>query len=162
MKSSHFSFNPNLGACVWGGGRGAGGFYHPSWVSLNNSETVKAVTLVFCSIQLLFIRDIRAKFGNPNLCQSPGVGQNPDEGISDFRIPDQSCKNENYHDSITTHDNDMKLGPVTAIEKKKKKTPQRQKNWRWRHFGKLWRHCLLPDSWPIYSHPEARFRTHGL
>ena len=80
---------------------------------------VGAVTLVFCSIQLLFIRDIRAKFGNPNLCQSPGVGQNPDEGISDFRIPGQSCKNENYHDSITTHDNDMKLGPVTAIEKKK-------------------------------------------
>ena len=135
MKSSHFSFNPNLGACVWGGGGGQGGFYHPSWVSLNNSETVKAVTLVFCSVRLLFIRDIRAKFGNPNLCQSPGVGQNPDEGISDFRIPDQSCKNENYHDSITTHDNDMKLGPVTAIEKKNA---------------------------AICSHPEALFRTHGL
>ena len=104
----------------WGGREGAGGFYHPSWVSLNNTETVKAVTLAFCSIQLLFIRDIRAKFGNPNLRQSPDVGQNPDEGISDFRIPDQSCKNENYHDYITTHDNDMKVGPVTAIEKKKR------------------------------------------
>ena len=136
MKSSHFSFNPNLGACVCvcvgeggegrGGGRGgAGGFYHPSWVSLNNSETVKAVTLAFCSIQLLFIRDIRAKFGNPNLRQSPDVGQNPDEGISDFRIPDQSCKNENYHDYITTHDNDMKVGPVTAIEKKNAATTKK-------------------------------------
>ena len=36
-------FNPNLG-----GGRGV---VLPCWFSLNNSETVKAVTLTFCSIQ---------------------------------------------------------------------------------------------------------------
>ena len=41
-------FNPNLG--------GVG-------VSLNNSETVKAITLTFCNTQYLIIRDIRGKFG---------------------------------------------------------------------------------------------------
>ena len=41
------SFNPNLVR------RGEGGrnFTPSSWFSLNNSETVKAVTLTFCSIQ---------------------------------------------------------------------------------------------------------------
>ena len=43
-------------------------------------------------------------------------------------------------------------------QKKKKK----KKNWRWHHFGKLWFHCLFSDLWPVYSHPEAWFRTHGL
>ena len=40
-------FNPNLG----GGEGGGGNFTPPSWFSLNNSKTVKAVTLEFCSIQ---------------------------------------------------------------------------------------------------------------
>ena len=33
--------------CVWGGG----GNFTPFWFSLNNSETVKAVTLAFYSIK---------------------------------------------------------------------------------------------------------------
>ena len=42
--------NPNLG----------GGLFYspPSWFSLNNSRTVKALTLEFCSIQYPSIRDI--------------------------------------------------------------------------------------------------------
>ena len=36
------------------------------WFSRHNSETVKAVTLAFCSLQLHFIRNIRVKFGIPN------------------------------------------------------------------------------------------------
>ena len=32
----------------------------PCWFTLNNSETVKVVTLAFCCIQLLFIREITA------------------------------------------------------------------------------------------------------
>ena len=47
---------------------------------------VKAVTLVFCSIQQNFIREIRAKFGIPNLPQSPDIGQISDEGISEFLV----------------------------------------------------------------------------
>ena len=35
------SFNPNVG----------GGIILPPWFSLSNSETVKAVTFAFCSIQ---------------------------------------------------------------------------------------------------------------
>ena len=92
--------------------------------------------------------------------------KNSDRGISNFRISGQSFKNENCQNSIASHDIDMKLGPVTkldktnmAISKKKKK---KKKNWRWHHFGKLWFHCLFSDLWPVYSHPEAWFRTHGL
>ena len=65
--------------------------------------------------------------------------KNSDRGISNFRISGQSFKNENCQNSIASHDIDMKLGPVTkldktnmAISKKKKKkkkltmTPFRQ------------------------------------
>ena len=49
-----------------------GGNFTPFLLAfLNNLETVKAVTLAFCSIQQLYIRDIRGKFGIPNLPQSP-------------------------------------------------------------------------------------------
>ena len=60
------------------------------WFSLNNSKTVKAVTLGFCSIQSHSIRDIRAKFGISNLPQSSGIAQNLDGDISNFRISGQS------------------------------------------------------------------------
>ena len=38
---------------------------------------------------------ICAKFGIPNLPQSPDIGENSDEGISDFRISGQSLINKN-------------------------------------------------------------------
>ena len=56
---------------------------HPSWFSLNNSETVKDLTLTL-------IRDIRDKFQIPNLTQSLDIGQNSDRDISDFWISGQS------------------------------------------------------------------------
>ena len=52
------------------GGRDNFTFSH-YWFFLSNSETVKAVTLLFCSIQQHFIRNIPAKFGISNLPQSP-------------------------------------------------------------------------------------------
>ena len=76
----------------------------PCWFSLNNSETVKAVTLEFCWIQWYFIRDIRAKFGIFNLSQSPDIGQNSDGGISNFRISGRSIIKENCHNSRTSDD----------------------------------------------------------
>ena len=48
------------------------------------------------SIQQHFIKDIRAKFGIPNLPQSPDIRQNSDKGISDFRISGQSLINLLY------------------------------------------------------------------
>ena len=54
-------------------GRGVIFPLHPCWFSLNNSKAVKAVALAFW----LFIGDIHAKFGIPNLSQCLGIGQNP-------------------------------------------------------------------------------------
>ena len=66
---------------VGGGGRRVY-FYLPCWFSLSNSETVKAVTLAFCSIQLHFVRNIRAKFDIPNLSD---IGKYPEGGISEYK-----------------------------------------------------------------------------
>ena len=46
----HLQLNPNQGVCVCGGG-GVILTPSPCWFSLNNLETVKAVTLAFCNIQ---------------------------------------------------------------------------------------------------------------
>ena len=83
---------------------------------------VKAVTLEFLSIQLNSVRDNHAKFGIHNLPQSPDIGQNSDGGISDFRISGQSLIKENSHNSRTSDDIDIKLGPVTKLDKKSKTT----------------------------------------
>ena len=76
------------------------------------------ITLTFCSIQYHFIRDIRAKFGISNSPQSPDIWQNSDGGIPDFRISGQFFINENCRNSRTSHDIDMKLGPVTKLDKR--------------------------------------------
>ena len=109
------------------GGRGGGGNFTPSpcWFALNNSEAVKAASLAFCSIQLHLIRDVRAKFGIPYLLQSPDIGQNSGGGISDFRISGQSLIKENCHNSRTSDDIDMKLGPVTKLDKRNKITSKK-------------------------------------
>ena len=99
-----------------------GNFTHPSWFSLNNSKTVKAVTQKFCSMQWHSIRDICAKFGIHNSLQSPDIGQNSDRGISNFQISGQFLIKENCHNSRTSDDTDMKLGPVTKLDKRNKTT----------------------------------------
>ena len=48
--------------------------------------------------------------------QSKNTGQNPDEGISDFRISGQFFIKENYHNSRTSKDIDMKLGLVPKFD----------------------------------------------
>ena len=102
-------------------------YFYPSprWFSLNNSKTVNAVTLEFCSIQQHAIRDIRAKFGIHNLPQSPDIGQNPDGGISDFWISGQSLIKKFCHNSRTSDDIDMKFGPVTKLDKRNKTTSKK-------------------------------------
>ena len=91
-------------------------FPPPCWFSLKILTAVNPVTLAFWSIQSHFIRDIRAKFGITNLTQSPDIGQNLDEGISNFRISGQSFINENFHNSGTSHDIDRNLGPVIKLD----------------------------------------------
>ena len=112
-------FNPNL--------RGAVSFISTPplpllhcWFSLNNSEIVKAVTRIFCSIQSHFISDIHAKFGVPNLPQSSDIGQSSDRCIFNFCISGQSLTKENGHNSRTSNDVDIKLGSVTIIQMRNK------------------------------------------
>ena len=59
-------------------------------------------------------------FGIPNLLQSPDIGQNSDGGISDFRISGQSLIKENCHNSRTSDDINVKLRPLTKLDKRNK------------------------------------------
>ena len=59
----------------------------------------------------------------PNLkstTQSPDIGQNSDGGISNIRISGQSLIKKNCHNSSTSDDIDINLGPVTKLDKRKK------------------------------------------
>ena len=56
----------------------------------------------------------------PNSPQSPDVGQNSDGGISDLRISGQSLIIEICHNSRTSDDINMKLGPVTYLKRQTK------------------------------------------
>ena len=110
------TFNLNLGK---------GNFTPP--LPLPNSEMLKGATLAYCSIQQLFIWDIRTTFGIPNLPlpQSLDIDQNSDGGISNFWISGQSFINENCHNSRKSYDIDMKLGPVTKIDKRNMATSKK-------------------------------------
>ena len=57
--------------------------------------------------------------------QYPDIGLNSDEGVSDFRISDQFFINENCHSSRICHDIDMKLGPVTKLDRKNTTTSKK-------------------------------------
>ena len=63
-----------------------------------------------------------AKLCIHNLDQSTDIGLNSEGGISDFRISGQSLIKENCHNSRISDDIDMKLGPVTKLEKRNKIT----------------------------------------
>ena len=79
---------------------------------------VKDVTLAFFSIQSYFIRRIRANFSIPNSRLSLDTGQKSHKCVSDFRVSGQSFIKENGHNSRISHDIDMKLGPITKIDKR--------------------------------------------
>ena len=141
-------------------GRGGEGVILPNcWFALNNSETVKAVTLVFCSIQKLFIRNNRTKSVIFNSPQSPDIGKNSDEGVSDFQISDQSFINKNCHNSRTSHDIDIKLGSVAKLDKRNTVTSKKL----------MMTSCLrILTSFSLFrlmsicNHPETGFLTHDL
>ena len=65
------------------------------------------------------------KFGIPHSPQSPDNEQNSDDGISDFRMSGESLIKENYHNSRTSDDIGMKLGPVTKLDKRNKATSKK-------------------------------------
>ena len=114
-----------------------------------------SLKVAFGSIQWHFIRDIRPKFCIPDLVWSPDIGQNSNGGISDFQISDQFLIKKDFHNSRTSNNFDLKLGPVT-------KHNDVENNCRWRHIGKFWCRCHFSDLRPIWSNLQARFWTHGL
>ena len=50
--------------------------------------------------------------------QSPDIGQNLNGGIFDFQVSSQSLINEISLNSRTSNDIDIKLGPVTKLQKR--------------------------------------------
>ena len=84
----------------------------------------EAITLVFYSIPQHFIRDTCAKFGIPNLPQSPDIWENSHRGISDFWISGLSPIKENCHNSRTSNDIDMNVGLVTKLGKRNTAMPK--------------------------------------
>ena len=65
--------------------------------------------------------------GISNSPQSPNNEQKPEGGISDFQISDQSLIKEKCHNSRKSDDIDIKLGPVTKLEKRIKTTSKKFK-----------------------------------
>ena len=78
----------------------------------------EAVILAFYSMQWLFFEETPAKFGIPNSSQSPDIGQNSDVSISNLRISGQSLINENCHNSGNNSNIQMKLRPITKLDKR--------------------------------------------
>ena len=54
--------------------------------------------------------------------QSPDIGKNSDRGIFDFPISGQSLIKENRYNPRISDDIDMKVGPVTKLDKRNKTT----------------------------------------
>ena len=66
------------------------------------------------------MRENLAKFSIPNSDE-----QNSDVDTSYVRIPGQALIKENCHNSRTSDDIDMKVGPVTKLYKKNKTTSKK-------------------------------------
>ena len=69
-----------------------------------------------------------AKFGIPYLSQSSDINKNSGGCISDFWISGQSLIKRDCHNSRPSEYIDMKLGPVTKLEKRNKATSKKIDN----------------------------------
>ena len=58
--------------------------------------------------------------------QYPDIEQDSDGSISDFQISGESRVKVNCHKSRTSDDIDMKLGPVTELDKRDKLTSKKK------------------------------------
>ena len=79
------------------------------------------------------------------MSQSPDIGQNADEGVFDFQISGQSLKKQNCLNSRTSDDIDMKVGPVTKLDKRNKTILKKTDN------DVISGNCGIIVIFPIYS-----------
>ena len=105
----------------WVGG-GWCNFTPPCLFSLNNSEMVETLVL-----NLVFLTQPSLQIlGKTQTGVFPVFGRGyfrfSDGGIPDFRISGQSLIKGNCHNSRTSDDIDMKVGPVTKLDKRNKTT----------------------------------------
>ena len=70
---------------------------------------------------------ICTRFGIPNPLQSPDIGQNTNGGISNFLISGQCLINKNFSNSRNSSDIDIKVGPVTKLDKRNEATSKFKK-----------------------------------
>ena len=102
-----------------------GSNFTPWRFSLNNSETVDTVTLAFCAA----FSNVSVETFVPYLvsltCSNLQILGKTETGISDFLISGQSLIKENSHNSRTSDDIDMKLEPVTKLDKRNKTTSKK-------------------------------------
>ena len=103
-----------------GWGRG-GNFTPPSWFSLDNSKTVRAVPWNFAAFSNILLETLVPNLVSIALPCLPVS----DWGISDFRISGQSLIKDDCHNSRTSDDTDMKLRPVTKLDKRNKTTSKK-------------------------------------
>ena len=95
------------------------------WFSFNSSKMIKAVTLGFCSIHNILLETFVPNLVSLTRPSLQILSKNSDGGISNFWILDQSLIKENCHNSRSSDDIDMKLGPVTELNKRNKATSKK-------------------------------------
>ena len=95
------------------------------WFSLNDSETVKAVTLPigdFVAFSNISLESYVTNLVSLSLISLQILGKTHAGGISDFQIYGQPLVKLNCQSSRASGDIDMKLGPVTKHGKSSKTT----------------------------------------
>ena len=95
-------------------------------------------------------------------CPSLHILGKTQTGISDFQISGQSLIKRNCNNSTTSDDIDMKLGPVTKLDKRNKKTSKKvDHDIRSENCGVI---AISPiyALRPVRSILEAGFRMHSL
>ena len=78
--------------------------------------------------------------------------------VSKYFVCLQHSVKENCHNCRTSDDIDMKLEPVTELDKNN----DVKKIWRRRHVKKLWCHCHFSNLRLTWSYPEAGLWTCSL
>ena len=84
------------------------------------------------------------------------MGQNSDGGISDFLISGQSLIKRNCHNSKSVDDIDIKLRPVTKIDKRNKTTSKKSA------CDVILRNCDVIAIFSIYGRVGAIWKPDGI